>query len=46
LTRVAGAASSDENLLPSMKEALVSGATLGQVADTLRSVFGEYRAPG
>ena len=46
LTRVAGAASSDKNLLPPMKEALVSGATLGQVADTLRLVFGEYRAPG
>jgi methylmalonyl-CoA mutase N-terminal domain/subunit len=28
-----------------MSEALRAGATLGQVIDTLRSIFGEYRAP-
>jgi hypothetical protein len=27
-----------------MREALRAGATLGQVADGLRSTFGEYRA--
>ena len=32
------------NLLPPMREALRAGATLGQVVDTLRSIFGEYRA--
>ncbi|MDP9355312.1 MAG: methylmalonyl-CoA mutase family protein [Chloroflexota bacterium] len=32
------------NLLPPMKDALLAGATLGQVADALRRVFGEHRA--
>ena len=32
-----------DNLLPSMKEALRARATLGEVSDALRSVFGEYR---
>ncbi|MDP9243019.1 MAG: methylmalonyl-CoA mutase family protein [Actinomycetota bacterium] len=31
------------NLLPPMKEALRARATLGEVSDTLREVFGEYR---
>ncbi len=31
------------NLLPSMKEALAARATLGEVSDALRDVFGEYR---
>jgi methylmalonyl-CoA mutase N-terminal domain/subunit len=31
------------NLLPPMKEALRVRATLGEVSDTLRSAFGEYR---
>jgi methylmalonyl-CoA mutase N-terminal domain/subunit len=31
------------NLLPSMKEALRLRATLGEVSDVLREVFGEYR---
>ena len=44
LARVTETASSEENLLPPMKDALCTGATLGQVADSLRSVFGEYRA--
>ena len=44
LSQVVLAASSDGNLLPPMREALRAGATLGQVANTLRSVFGEYRA--
>ncbi len=34
------------NLLPVMKDALVAGATLGQVANALRVVFGEHRAGG
>jgi methylmalonyl-CoA mutase N-terminal domain/subunit len=46
LARVAETASSDGNLLPPMKDALRTGATLGQVAGGLRSIFGEYRAPG
>jgi methylmalonyl-CoA mutase N-terminal domain/subunit len=36
----------DENLLPPMREALRTGATLGEVANALRGVYGEYRAPG
>jgi methylmalonyl-CoA mutase N-terminal domain/subunit len=39
------AARGSENLLPPMKHALQSGATLGQIADRLRAVFGEHR-PG
>lgn len=34
----------DSNLLPSMKQALLIGATLGQVANALRDVFGEHKA--
>ncbi|HXF58098.1 MAG TPA: methylmalonyl-CoA mutase family protein [Actinomycetota bacterium] len=33
------------NLLYPMREALRAGATLGEVSDVLREVFGEYRAP-
>jgi methylmalonyl-CoA mutase, N-terminal domain len=44
LAHVASAASGTDNLLPVMKEAFVVGATLGQIANALRSVFGEYRA--
>jgi methylmalonyl-CoA mutase N-terminal domain/subunit len=45
LDRVGETAASDGNLLPPMKDALRTGATLGQVAGRLRSIFGEYRAP-
>ncbi|HSO49722.1 MAG TPA: methylmalonyl-CoA mutase family protein, partial [Acidimicrobiia bacterium] len=38
-------AETDENLLPVMKTALRAGATLGEVSDRLRSVFGAHR-PG
>ena len=31
------------NLLPPMREALRARATLGEVSDALRDVFGEYR---
>jgi len=44
LERVRAAAVGTDNLLPIMKEALIAGATLGQVANTLRSVFGEHTA--
>jgi methylmalonyl-CoA mutase N-terminal domain/subunit len=39
------AATTDENLLVPMREALRIGATLGQVAGVLRAAYGEYRAP-
>jgi methylmalonyl-CoA mutase N-terminal domain/subunit len=44
LEQVTEVASSGGNLLPPMRESLRMGATLGQVIDTLRSKFGEYRA--
>jgi methylmalonyl-CoA mutase N-terminal domain/subunit len=36
-------ASSDENLMPSILEAVENKCTLGEIADTLREVFGEYK---
>ena len=45
LEHVERAARATENLLPPMREALRARATLGEVSDTLRAVFGEYR-PG
>jgi methylmalonyl-CoA mutase N-terminal domain/subunit len=45
LERVAAVAAAEANLLPPMREALRAGATLGQIGATLRSMFGEYRAP-
>jgi methylmalonyl-CoA mutase N-terminal domain/subunit len=38
------AARGTDNLLPVMKDALLRGATMGQVAYALRDVFGEHRA--
>jgi methylmalonyl-CoA mutase N-terminal domain/subunit len=43
LAHVRETAAGEENLLPVMKEALLAGATLGQVANALRDVFGEHR---
>jgi methylmalonyl-CoA mutase N-terminal domain/subunit len=43
LARVDSAARGTENLLPPMKDALRVRATLGEVSDVLRNVFGEYR---
>jgi methylmalonyl-CoA mutase N-terminal domain/subunit len=45
LEHVERAARATENLLPPMREALRARATLGEISDTLRAVFGEYR-PG
>jgi methylmalonyl-CoA mutase N-terminal domain/subunit len=44
LRAVEDAARGADNLLPPMKEALRARATLGEVSDVLRGVFGEYRA--
>ena len=44
LTDVQSAAEGDTNLLPIMKQALGSGATLGEICTVLRGVFGEHRA--
>jgi methylmalonyl-CoA mutase N-terminal domain/subunit len=43
LAEVRGTAAGTANLLPPMKEALRARATLGEVSDVLREVFGEYR---
>ena len=40
--RLGSAARGTGNLLPSMREALRARATLGEVSDVLRAVFGEY----
>ncbi|MCO5178301.1 MAG: methylmalonyl-CoA mutase family protein, partial [Thermomicrobiales bacterium] len=45
LRRVGAAARSTTNLLTVMREALLAGATLGQICDVLRREWGEYR-PG
>jgi methylmalonyl-CoA mutase N-terminal domain/subunit len=44
LATVRTVAEGTDNLLPVMKDALLAGATLGQVANALRYVFGEHRA--
>ena len=44
LEEVRQVARGDANLMPPMKQALLAGATLGQVANALRDVFGEHRA--
>jgi methylmalonyl-CoA mutase N-terminal domain/subunit len=43
LAAVEASARGTGNLLPPMKEALRARATLGEVSDVLRGVFGEYR---
>jgi methylmalonyl-CoA mutase N-terminal domain/subunit len=45
LAAVEQAARGADNLLPPMRDALRLRATLGEVSDALRRVFGEYRAP-
>jgi methylmalonyl-CoA mutase N-terminal domain/subunit len=39
------AAEGDENLMPSILEAVKAYATIGEVCSVLRDVFGEYKAP-
>ncbi|HIE21268.1 MAG TPA: methylmalonyl-CoA mutase, partial [Acidimicrobiia bacterium] len=46
LDAVAAAASSDDNLMVPMREALRLGATVGEVSDALRGVFGVHRPSG
>lgn len=44
LQDLALAAQGDENLLPAIKGALLADATVGEISDVLRSVWGRYRA--
>ena len=46
LAGVRRAAENNENLMPSIIEAVKAYATLQEVCDTLRSVYGEYREEG
>ncbi len=43
LIHVREIAASDTNLLPAMRSALELGATVGEVSDVLRGVFGVHR---
>ena len=45
LRRLTGVLNSDAGCMPAVLEAARAGATLGEIADTMRSVFGEYREP-
>ncbi len=45
LERVRETARAGRNLMPSFIDAVDAGATLGEVCDVLRDVFGVYRAP-
>ncbi len=46
LAAVEESAKGEDNLLPPMKEALAAGATVGEVSDALRRVFGVHRPSG
>jgi methylmalonyl-CoA mutase, N-terminal domain len=43
LTRIEDAARSRDNLMPHIVHAVESYATVGEISDTLRKVFGEYK---
>jgi methylmalonyl-CoA mutase N-terminal domain/subunit len=44
LTAVRDAAGGSDNLMPHFVEAVDTGATLGEICDALRNIFGTYRA--
>jgi len=46
LERLRDAARSTENLMPPIIDAAQAFATVGEISDTLREVFGEYRDAG
>ncbi|MFC1974758.1 methylmalonyl-CoA mutase, partial [Chloroflexota bacterium] len=45
LDKIRQVAQSDENIMPSLIEAVKVYATVGEITDALRDVFGEYREP-
>jgi len=45
LDKVRKVAESEENIMPVMIEAVKAYATVGEISDALRDVFGEYREP-
>jgi len=46
LAEVRRVAETEENLMPALIEAVKAYATVGEISDTLRDAFGEYREPG
>ena len=45
LDAVRRAANGNDNLMPLLVDAVDAGATLGEICNDLRAVFGTYRAP-
>jgi methylmalonyl-CoA mutase N-terminal domain/subunit len=45
LDRVREVARSDENIMPVLIETVKTYATVGEITDALRDVFGEYKEP-
>ena len=45
LGKVRHVAESDQNIMPVLIEAVKACATVGEITDALRDVFGEYREP-
>ena len=45
LGKVREAAGSNENIMPMLIVAVKAYATVGEISDVLRDVFGEYREP-
>jgi methylmalonyl-CoA mutase N-terminal domain/subunit len=45
LNEVRQVAKSDDNIMPALIEAVKTYATVGEISDALRDVFGEYREP-
>ena len=45
LERMTAAARTEENLIPSMLDAVRAEASLGEICDALRAEWGEYREP-
>ena len=43
LSKIQSAAETDENLMPHILDAVKSYATTGEISNTFREVFGEYR---
>ena len=46
LEKIRQVAGSDENLMPALIEAVRAYATVGEITDALRDVFGEYQETG
>ena len=45
LDEVRQVAKTEENIMPVLIEAVKAYATVGEISDALRDVFGEYREP-